>query len=142
MAELFQAEKVVAVIPTREKLSMLTAVAEKKEAANLLLTFQSAYNKMFAGYMATNAEASKSNLKNGLDHLSRELFKGAEVKYESNEKTKVYSVKATLNERPVVYTLRVGPDFSEISMADLNSRQVEAVREVKGKFGFERTTLR
>lgn len=65
------------------------------------------------------------------------IFKGCKVQYSFDNNEKVYSVKVFLEGKPRIMTLRVGADFTELSLADLNGKLLEILREKKGKVSFE-----
>lgn len=65
--------------------------------------------------------------------MKPDLFKNCKVQYGYNQRQKIYSVKVTLDGRPRILTLRVGDDFSELSLSDLEGNVLEMVREEDGK---------
>ena len=62
-----------------------------------------------------------------------DLFKNAKVQYAYNQRQKIYSVKVMLDNRPRIVTLRVGDNFTELSLADQNGKVLEVLREEDGK---------
>ncbi len=58
-----------------------------------------------------------------------DVFKNCKVQYAYNQRQKIYSIKVTLDGRPRIITMRVGDDFSEISLADLDGKVLEVIRE-------------
>jgi hypothetical protein len=62
-----------------------------------------------------------------------DLFKNCKVQYAYNQRQKIYSVKVTLDGRPRIMTLKVGEDFTELSLADLDGNVLEVAREKDGK---------
>ena len=62
-----------------------------------------------------------------------DLFKNAKVQYAYNQRQKIYSVKVMLDNRPRIVTLRVGDNFTELSLADQNGKMLEVLREEDGK---------
>ena len=67
-----------------------------------------------------------------------EIFKGCKVQYSFDNNQKIYSAKVFLEGRPRIMTLRVGADFTELSLADENGKLLEILREKKGKVAFEK----
>lgn len=65
--------------------------------------------------------------------MIEEVFKNAKVQYAYNQRQKIYSVQVTLDNRPRIITLRVGDDFTEISLADKDGNILEVLREEDGK---------
>ncbi len=65
--------------------------------------------------------------------MIEEIFKNAKVQYAYNQRQKIYSVKVMLDNRPRIVTLRVGDDFTEISLADKEGNVIEVLREQDGK---------
>jgi len=61
------------------------------------------------------------------------LFKNCKVQYAYNQRQKIYSVKVTLDGRPRIMTVRVGDNFTELSLADLDGNVLEVAREEDGK---------
>ncbi|MBU0531868.1 hypothetical protein KKB44_00055 [Candidatus Micrarchaeota archaeon] len=62
-----------------------------------------------------------------------DLFKNCKTQYAYNQRQKIYSVKVTLDGRPRIMTLRVGENFTELSLSDLNGNILEVAREEDGK---------
>lgn len=65
--------------------------------------------------------------------MKPDLFKNCKVQYAYNQRQKIYSVKVTLDGRPRIMTVRVGEDFTELSLTDLDGKVLEVVREEEGK---------
>ena len=62
-----------------------------------------------------------------------DLFKNAEIQYAYNQRQKIYSIKVVLNNRPRIITIRIGDDFTELSIADLKGVPIEVLRQEEGK---------
>ena len=65
--------------------------------------------------------------------MIEDLFKNAKVQYAYNQRQKIYSVKVMLDNRPRILTLRVGDNFTELSLADQKGKVLEVLREEDGK---------
>jgi hypothetical protein len=65
--------------------------------------------------------------------MKTDLFKNCRVQYAYNQRQKIYSVKVTLDGRPRIMTVRVGDNFTELSLSDLDGNVLEVVREEDGK---------
>jgi len=65
--------------------------------------------------------------------MMEDLFKNAKVQYAYNQRQKIYSVKVMLDNRPRIVTLRVGDNFTELSLADQKGKVLEVLREEDGK---------
>ena len=65
--------------------------------------------------------------------MKKDLFKNCKVQYAYSQKQKIYSVKVMLDNRPRVITVRVGDDFTELSLADQEGNLLEVVRQENGK---------
>lgn len=65
--------------------------------------------------------------------MKSDLFKNCKVQYAYNQKQKIYSVKVILDNRPRIITVRVGNDFTELSLADQEGNLLEVVRQENGK---------
>jgi hypothetical protein len=65
--------------------------------------------------------------------MIKDLFNNAKVQYGYNQRQKIYSVKVMLDNRPRIITLRVGEDFTELSLADEDGKVLEVLREEDGK---------
>ena len=129
----------ISLIPKRrEEVAVQAAGAQRETERRLYLTFHSAIELIFSSYLATNREINGTMLKNTISNISRDTFKGASVKYKHDENTKVYSVIATLDEKPVMLTLIIEKDLCQISVTDLKSGKIEALTEEKGKIDFGR----
>ncbi|MFN7991701.1 MAG: hypothetical protein U0R44_06095 [Candidatus Micrarchaeia archaeon] len=62
-----------------------------------------------------------------------DLFKNCKVEYGYNQRQKIYSVKVSLDGRPRIITVRVGDNFTELSLADMKGTVLEVLREEDGK---------
>jgi len=62
-----------------------------------------------------------------------DLFKDAKSQYTYDERSKTYSVMVMLDNRPRIITLRLGQDFSEISVSDKRGKVLEVLRQEDGK---------
>jgi hypothetical protein len=65
--------------------------------------------------------------------MKPDLFKNCKVQYAYDQKQKIYSVKVMLDNRPRIITVRVGNDFTELSLADQEGNLLEVVRQENGK---------
>ena len=65
--------------------------------------------------------------------MIEDLFKNCKVEYGYNQRQKIYSVKVMLDNRPRIITVRVGDDFTELSLADTQGNVLEVLREEDGK---------
>lgn len=65
--------------------------------------------------------------------MKPDLFKNCQVQYAYNQRQRIYSVKVTLDGRPRIMTVRVGENFTELSLADLEGNVLEMVRQQDGK---------
>lgn len=61
------------------------------------------------------------------------LFDSAQVQYAYNQRQKIYSMSVMLDNRPRIVTLRVGEDFTELSLADRDGNVLEVLREDDGR---------
>jgi len=64
--------------------------------------------------------------------MKPDLFKNCKVQYAYNQRQKIYSVKVMLDNRPRIITVRVGADFTELSLADQDGNLLEVVRQQDG----------
>ncbi|MBI5047108.1 hypothetical protein HZC07_05265 [Candidatus Micrarchaeota archaeon] len=62
-----------------------------------------------------------------------DLFKNCKVQYAYNQRQKIYSATVMLDNRPRIVTLRVGENFTELSLADQKGNILEIVRQEEGK---------
>lgn len=62
-----------------------------------------------------------------------DIFKNCKVEYGYNQRQKIYSVQVTLDGRPRIITMRVGENFSEVSLADLKGNVLEVIREEESR---------
>jgi len=62
-----------------------------------------------------------------------DLFKNAKMQYEFDGRERVYSVKVTLDNRPRIITMRIGENFTELSISDLGGNPIEILRQEEGK---------
>lgn len=65
--------------------------------------------------------------------MKADLFKNCKVQYAYSQKEKIYSVKVMLDNRPRIITVRVGGDFTELSLADRDGNLLEVVRQENGR---------
>ncbi len=62
-----------------------------------------------------------------------DLFEKAKFQYAFNQRQKIYSVKVELENRPRIITVRIGENFTELSLCDLEGNVLEIAREEDGK---------
>jgi hypothetical protein len=62
-----------------------------------------------------------------------DLFKNAQMQYAYNQRQKIYSMKVVLDNRPRIITMRIGDDFTELSIADTKGNVLEVLRQEEGK---------
>ncbi len=62
-----------------------------------------------------------------------DLFKNAQMQYAYNQRQKIYSMKVLLDNRPRIITMRIGEDFTELSIADQKGNVLEVLRQEDGK---------
>ena len=65
--------------------------------------------------------------------MKPDLFKNCKVEYGYNQRQKIYSVLVKLDGRPRIITVRVGEDFTELSLSDQNGKVLEVLRQDDGK---------
>lgn len=65
--------------------------------------------------------------------MKADLFRNCKVQYAYSQKEKIYSVKVMLDNRPRIITVRVGNDFTELSLADRDGNLLEVVRQENGR---------
>ena len=65
--------------------------------------------------------------------MKPDLFKNAKVQYAYNQRQKIYSIKVMLDNRPRIITVRVGENFTELSLADQDGKILEVARQEDGK---------
>lgn len=61
------------------------------------------------------------------------LFDNAQVQYAYNQRQQIYSMSVMLDNRPRILTLRVGENFTELSLADRKGNVLEMLREEDGR---------
>lgn len=61
------------------------------------------------------------------------LFDNAQIQYAYNQRQQIYSMSVMLDNRPRIITLRVGEDFTELSLADREGNVLEMLREQDGR---------
>jgi len=64
--------------------------------------------------------------------MKPDLFKNCQVQYAYNQRQKIYSIKVNLDNRPRIITVRVGENFTELSLADLQGNVLEVLRQEDG----------
>jgi hypothetical protein len=62
-----------------------------------------------------------------------DLFKDCKVQYAYNQRQRIYSVKVMLDNRPRIITVRVGTNFTELSLADKDGNVLEVLRQEDGR---------
>jgi len=113
-------------------------VSEQAKKASQVFKFA------MAGFMAATPglearlEGDKSELlklfKVGTGLRRQDIFKNCQVQYGYNQRQRIYSIKAILDSRPRIITIRVGKDFTEVSLADKkNEKILETLRQQDGK---------
>ena len=53
-----------------------------------------------------------------------DLFRNAKMQYEYDGEQRVYSVKVMLENRPRIITMRIGENFTELSISDLSGNPI------------------
>jgi hypothetical protein len=61
------------------------------------------------------------------------LYKGCKVEYGYNQRQRIYSIQVALDNRPRIITVRVGENFTEMSLADQDGNVLEVLRQDDGK---------
>ncbi|MCI0503878.1 hypothetical protein L0Y65_04150 [Candidatus Micrarchaeota archaeon] len=61
------------------------------------------------------------------------LYKGCKVEYGYNQRQRIYSIKVMLDNRPRIITVRVGENFTEMSLADQKGNVLEVLRQDDAK---------
>ncbi len=89
------------------------------------------------GNMLDNPDCRRTMRSEGyqlLDLFNREeIFENCTVQFAYNQRQRIYSIQATLDGRPRIITMRVGDQFSEVSLADASGNILEVVREGDGR---------
>ena len=62
-----------------------------------------------------------------------DLFKNADIQYAYNQRQKIYSIKVMMDNRPRIVTMRIGEDFTELSIADVKGNIIELLRQEEGQ---------
>jgi hypothetical protein len=62
-----------------------------------------------------------------------DLFKDSTIQYAYNQRQKIYSVNVELYNRPRILTLRMGEDFTELSIASQKGDPLEVLRQQEGR---------
>jgi len=65
--------------------------------------------------------------------MKPDLFKNCQVQYAYNQRQKIYSIKVNLDNRPRIITVRVGENFTELSLADQQGNVLEVLKQEDGK---------
>lgn len=60
-------------------------------------------------------------------------FKNAKVRQGYDKEQQIYSVKVYLNDKPRIITMRVGKNFTELSLSDETGKVLEVMRQEDGK---------
>jgi len=118
------------------KISKVTSDEQLGEAAR-----RAGMESLFKGFVNSCYSAAKDHGNGGVlrgSEASRysaipDVFKDAEIQYAYNQRQKIYSVKATLDNRPRIITMRIGDNFTEMSIADKNANILEILRQEEGK---------
>ncbi|NYZ73950.1 hypothetical protein H0O00_02300 [Candidatus Micrarchaeota archaeon] len=64
---------------------------------------------------------------------AEDIFKDCKTQYAYNQRQKIYSVSAMLEARPRIITVRLGDNFTELSLADQKGNLLEVLRQDDGK---------
>lgn len=65
--------------------------------------------------------------------MKPDLFKDCEIQHAYNQRQKIYSIKVMLDNRPRIITVRMGEDFTELSLADQEGNVLEVLRQEDGE---------
>lgn len=82
---------------------------------------------------SVKSEVKDFQLKTLHDKDPAEVFDNCKVQYAYNQRQKIYSISTNLDSRPRIITVRVGDDFTELSLADKNANVLEMIRQQDGK---------
>lgn len=90
--------------------------------------------------MATLGSSDKLALKKAVNSSSlallmgkQDIYKGCKVEYGYNQRQRIYSIKVMLDNRPRIITVRVGENFTEMSLADQKGNVLEVLRQDDAK---------
>ena len=71
--------------------------------------------------------------------MKPDLLKNCKVEYGYNQRQRIYSIKVMLDNRPRIITVRIGDNFTELSLADKDGNVIEIGRQEDGKgFAYSR----
>lgn len=82
---------------------------------------------------SVKAEVRDFELKRLHDKDPAEVFENCKVQYAYNQRQKIYSISTNLDNRPRIITVRVGEDFTELSLADKGGNVLEMLRQQDGR---------
>lgn len=130
------------VIPVRQEVGReVGAGLERQQATAQVIK---SVHDMFDGAISNSNDLDmRENWRNStLPRLRKtpDLFKDCQVQYAYNQRQDIYSIKTTLDNRPRIITVRVGKNFTELSLADQKGNVLEMARQEDGKgISFTRT---
>lgn len=109
-------------------------VGEATRSRQIMQLYQSAYEHLSAP-LERDPGMSRELRDSQLARFTKieDLFDSAQIQYAYNQRQNIYSMSVMLDNRPRIITLRVGQDFTELSLADQHGNVLEVMREDDGK---------
>jgi hypothetical protein len=120
------------ITPVRQQVR--ETVSQATRSRQIMQLYQSAYEHLSAP-LERNPGTSRELRDSQLARFARieDLFDNAKIQYAYNQRQNIYSMSVMLDNRPRIITLRVGQDFTELSLADQHGNVLEVLREDDGK---------
>ncbi len=120
------------ITPVRQQVR--ETVGRATRSRQIMQLYQSAFEQL-SGPLERDHDVSRQLRDSQLARFTKieGLFDNAQIQYAYNQRQKIYSMSVMLDNRPRIITLRVGDDFTELSLADRDGNVLEVLREDDGR---------
>jgi predicted transcriptional regulator len=120
------------ITPVRQQVR--ETVGQATRSRQIMQLYQNAFEQLSAP-LERDHDVSRQLRESQLGRFTKieNLFDSAQIQYAYNQRQKIYSMSVMLDNRPRIITLRVGDDFTELSLADRDGNVLEVLREEDGR---------
>jgi hypothetical protein len=127
-----QVSRLSQITPVRQEVR--ERVGQATRSRQIMQLYQTAFQQLSAP-LDQDPGASRQLRDSQLARFTKieDLFDNAQIQYAYNQRQKIYSMSVMLDNRPRIITLRVGDDFTELSLADRDGNVLEVLREDDGR---------
>ncbi len=136
MVELLKEKPELDLIPTRVKEVVKQGENAQVQAYKLFSETVSAFAQATNRNLEMRSEIRNSELWNLFGKPRPTLFNNAMVRFGRNRDEQTYTVSALIDGQTHIVTLRIGNNFTELSLAQTDGTLIEVLREENGSVRF------